>query len=481
MLRAVRSQVLWLLPLGLWGALWLGLQAGDLGGISQSGSLFDRLDALRAAIPLAAIFAAVVIVLFQQRRQRQTISLLGPLGLTALYGGVGLFASLRSPAEGTALYWALAYLSVPLVLWAIVWNPRPLSRVTEVMNLNWLVIIAGVCALFVFGLVKMDLGSVITDPSLSLQCQSAGPWRVETSGILRSTGVGRYAAISAIVALSLFWWGQRRWLWGPVFAGSVVLLLSSGARTSLAGFAVGVAVVALASGGKRTLIWGAAALAVLTVLATTTGVYGDFIDGCIKKYSAPPQTQALASPDADAVIQVTPEPTSAPVFAESPQPTSAPVFPESPQPESDPQVSKRVFNLTGRARVWKQGWDLFTESPVLGYGFHADRIMLNAHMHNAFMHALVQTGILGTLPFIAAILYGWLLLVKAFLSRANLTTSHKHLLIQTGGVLAFLTVRAIPESTGAFFGVDWLILAPLLLYLQLVNTPEARTRESQPA
>lgn len=513
-LRAVRSYILWFLPLGFWVALWLSLQAGDIGGIFRSGNLFDRLHALRAVIPLAAIFASVAFILFQQRRQRQTISLLGPLGLTAIYGAVGLLASLNSPAALTAVYWSLAYLSVPVVLWAVVWNPRPLSRAAEVVNLNWLVIIGGVCALFVFGLVKMDLGTLIADPSLLLQCQSGRAWVAETSGVLRSTGVGRYAAISAIVALSLFWRGQRRWLWGPVLAGSVILLLSSGARTSLAGFAVGATLVALASGSKKTLIWGAAALAVLAVLAATTGVYGDFIDGCIKKYSDPPQTQALASPDADAVahetleatstpavaetsaptsapvvpetpaptsapaVPETPAPTSAPVVAETPAPMSAPVVAETPDSESDPRDSNKIPTLTGRTQVWRQGWNLFTKSPVLGYGFHADRIILNAHMHNAFMHALVQTGILGTLPFIAAILYGWVMLVKAFLSRENLTAFHKHLLIQTGGVLAFLSVRAIPESTGAFFGVDWIILGPLLLYLQVVN--DARATGEQP-
>ena len=50
-----------------------------------------------------------------------------------------------------------------------------------------------------------------------------------------------------------------------------------------------------------------------------------------------------------------------------------------------------------------------------------------------------------------------------------LSGADKRLAIQCGGVLAFLTVRSFPESTGAFFSVDWLILAPVLFYLQLVN------------
>ena len=30
-------------------------------------------------------------------------------------------------------------------------------------------------------------------------------------------------------------------------------------------------------------------------------------------------------------------------------------------------------------------------------------------------------------------------------------------------------MRSFPESTGAFFGIDWLVLALVMLYLQVVN------------
>ena len=134
------------------------------------------------------------------------------------------------------------------------------------------------------------------------------------------------------------------------------------------------------------------------------------------------------------------------------------------------RFQKGFFTLTGRTAVWAQGWQLFKLSPLFGFGFHADRLLLDGqHMHNAFMHALVQTGLIGTIPFVGAFLWGWILLFKALRNRARLPAVHKQLVIQAGGVLAFLSLRAIPESTGAFFGVDWLLLSPLLLYLQVVN------------
>jgi len=47
---------------------------------------------------------------------------------------------------------------------------------------------------------------------------------------------------------------------------------------------------------------------------------------------------------------------------------------------------------------------------------------------------------------------------------------HKHLVIQTAGILTFLTFRTIWESSGAFFGIDWFILAGVYLYIQLIDS-----------
>jgi O-antigen ligase len=113
---------------------------------------------------------------------------------------------------------------------------------------------------------------------------------------------------------------------------------------------------------------------------------------------------------------------------------------------------------------------LFRRSPIIGNGFHAGRLFLDTHLHNGFVHALVQTGILGTIAYLGAGLYGWLLLFRITRNLVGLPLAHKHLVIQSGAVLAFLTMRALPESTAAFFGVDWLLLAPVLIYLYLVDS-----------
>ena len=129
--------------------------------------------------------------------------------------------------------------------------------------------------------------------------------------------------------------------------------------------------------------------------------------------------------------------------------------------------------------VWTTGWGFIKESILLGYGFHGDRLVLGTHIHNAFMHSLIQTGIIGTIPFVGALLYGWILMLKALKTLSRLPAFQKQLVIQTDGILVFLSLRAIFESTGAFFGVDWLLLAPLLLYLQILNSNQPWAKEPQ--
>ncbi|MCH7976254.1 MAG: O-antigen ligase family protein [Bacteroidetes bacterium] len=143
----------------------------------------------------------------------------------------------------------------------------------------------------------------------------------------------------------------------------------------------------------------------------------------------------------------------------------------------DAPSASGFYTGTGRTQIWAAGWRFIELSPVLGYGFQADRLVLGTHMHNAALHALIQTGFLGAIPFIGAILWAWFLLIKTLRNINRLPPAHKTLLVQVAGMLVFLSVRSLPESTGAFFGIDWLLLGPLLLYLRLVNSGDAATEE----
>jgi O-antigen ligase len=144
--------------------------------------------------------------------------------------------------------------------------------------------------------------------------------------------------------------------------------------------------------------------------------------------------------------------------------------PEAPPPEAPiPEAPTIVSTLSGRTvGVWPQSWKLFLESPLIGWGFHADRIFLNKHSHNAILQALVQTGVIGTFFFISAFIWTFMILFR-LLKKTEILEKEKPFLIGIAGVLVFFMLRSITESTGAFFGADWLILAPILAYLQQLN------------
>jgi len=78
---------------------------------------------------------------------------------------------------------------------------------------------------------------------------------------------------------------------------------------------------------------------------------------------------------------------------------------------------------------------------------------------------------------VGAVGLAWLNLIRLLRNLSSLPNNHKYLVIQCGGVLAFLSIRSFPESTGAFFGIDWLILALVLFYLQVVKYGEQSINE----
>ena len=90
-------------------------------------------------------------------------------------------------------------------------------------------------------------------------------------------------------------------------------------------------------------------------------------------------------------------------------------------------------------------------------------------MHNSFFQALVQTGLVGTTLFVGAFASAWIWICRSLKRRTRKPSVERAWLIETAGVLSFLTVLSISQSTGAFYGVDWLLLAPLVAHIQILG------------
>jgi len=130
----------------------------------------------------------------------------------------------------------------------------------------------------------------------------------------------------------------------------------------------------------------------------------------------------------------------------------------------------RLIHLSGREQTWERGIGLFKNSPIIGSGFHADRIMLKfEHMHNSYFHTLVQSGALGTIFFIVGIYTIWFLIFRHHLFKRikDIQRSEQPILIESILILTFLTSRSFFESTAAFYGIDLLLLIPAIVYIYI--------------
>jgi O-antigen ligase len=227
-------------------------------------------------------------------------------------------------------------------------------------------------------------------------------------GEVRANGVGRYAVIVLILALVSLAASRpaKRLLWLPLVAPALFVLMQTQSRTALLGLAVaGMLFVVVRGVNLRFLLAGPVAAYAIWMSGFTWRARGD--------------------------------------------------------------LGSLVF-LTGRETTWQKGLAKIGESPFFGWGFHADRILLDSqHMHNSYLHAGIQAGVIGALLFAAAVTVLWTFLWKSGALRRIRTAGgdDRTLLTQAALILGFLTSRSFFESTAAFYGVDLLLFVPAVCYI----------------
>lgn len=231
-------------------------------------------------------------------------------------------------------------------------------------------------------------------------------------GSQRTNGAGRFALVVIIVCVVRFLTSRRRgrWLWPPIAAAASFLLLQTQSRTSLLGLAVTALLLVILLG----LDW--RYLFIGPLMAA-----GAWFSGF--KLRARGHMGMLV-------------------------------------------------DLTGRQYTWQKGLAQTLKSPFLGWGFNADRILLNSeHMHNSYLHAAIHGGFLGALFFAATFISLWVVIIRSrLLRRARLMPDpDKAYLFESILIAGFLTARGFFESTGAFYGVDLLLLVPALAFIGLMS------------
>jgi O-antigen ligase len=134
-----------------------------------------------------------------------------------------------------------------------------------------------------------------------------------------------------------------------------------------------------------------------------------------------------------------------------------------------------LVDLSGRQYTWQKGLALIQHSPFLGWGFNADRILINSeHMHNSYLHAALHSGVIGAFFFIATFVSLWVLIIKSrlLIKAREVDGPDRAFLFEAILIVGFLTSRSFFESTGAFYGVDELLLVPAVAYIGLMARKE---------
>ena len=385
-------------------ALWLMVWAGMYSDISslQGERLFAGPMGFALALrPLLPILAAVGCLVILAKSGRIALSFTrGPVLAMSAYGLIGLFFFFLSPEPFVSLYWAGLFLSTVFVVWTVVNQDEPEEQTRVLMAVN--VILVAILVLFYF-----------VGPLRPILLGAPNPRRYQLPfglGFQNANGVGRFAAVLGLVALSRI---RHRELylklpWLGLLAVSLVSLALSESRTAILGFVAGSLLIVLFN---RKFSW--------LILAIPGIFYYLYNAWFVWRFRGSFET---------------------------------------------------AFVLTGREATWRRVLAIALRSPLTGHGFHADRLMVEGeHVHMAYLHSLIQSGVLGALLFAAAMAgLWWIILRNRVLQRlVTIEGQANFLMTESVALLGFMTVRSLFESTAAFYGVDLLLLMPAMAYIQV--------------
>lgn len=399
-------------PILIWLMLWANINSGPW-HLKNHHGILGHIHAIRALLPFLAIFVAGIIIAL--RGVSSGFSWSSPVRLMALYGLIGIGSSMLSKKPTLALYWGCLYISVFVVLESFISKPDSIRHANQLVIANWFIVgtyalvlvVVGRHEMFGQGMKLIGYGIIHRIPTVMEMSMS------------RSSGIGRFAAVPAIIAFSrlLHAKGSLRFLWVIPFTLFTAVVITMQSRGAVFGLAVAICVVLLLHRANIRMIF-TIALIIISAIYIDKGI--------------PDKTVRYIYRGQDRVAFLT---------------------------------------LTGRTHTWERGWGLFKDSPLVGFGPQADRYSLHGeHMHNAYLYALTQSGIIGTVPFVVAWLLGWLQFGRILRRRYDLPDQQRLLLFEAGAVFAFFTVRSIPEASAAFYGVDLLIMVPILAYINILYT-----------
>ncbi len=343
---------------------------------------------------------------------------MNPVFWMEAYGWIVLVASLLAPHFESAFYFGVAYMATIYVLQLFLDGREDIRSERVLLVLTWL-FVSGIT----LGLI------VVTRQRLFLGYSMFGHYRGGIGGMdmSRSSGIARFCGVCSLLALCRFGGDEsrRRWLWlvPAVFCAVIIWYMQS--RGAMIGFVVALVFLLIMSRTSK-IVYLLIAIIVGMIYA---GGYEAVLINRVEVHVQRGQEQ------------------------------------------------EELQSMSGRTRAYKKALRVIAEHPFLGQGNWADRHSIKENVHNTYLQALMNGGIIGFIPFIISWIVGWRLFFRLNKLRDLMETADKQLFTEASIIMVFFTVRSIPETTTASFSVATLIMVAVYLYLAALHARLTTQRE----
>jgi len=416
------------LPALCWVALWGSINAGP-GNIDfemVSSGRAGAFNGIRAMFPLIVLLVWILHLLGRTKSRMRTPTPAECLWL--FYGIVSLIATVGVTNWFNWSYWGLAFVAtLGAVEMYIGECDDRLEAAASLNRLTWII------ASIVLALIVKAAGSnLVEETKYGLSGYTVNVRIPQVAGMpmVRATGIARFAAAIGIVAFAEIWRGGRwgRLIWLALFAPCAWLVWVMQGRGSSTAFIAGVGAALVLLGGRaRTMgliVLGAAVGAIefgFISHETILGVWG---------------------------------------FAT--------------------RHDRHLEDLNGRMKIFHDSWQVFWNSPLIGYGPQADHRVAFGNAQNGLLYALLCGGVIGGGAWIFGLAIALIYLARAALQPRIVHPSDSLMFAQVAGLMIFFTLRTIPENTSALFSVDLMLQLPAMVYLgELMRAAQMSTRLAQ--
>jgi len=400
----------------LWICLWLNLNTG-FWNINPPNTADEWQLMFRAILPFVVLPVATFVFF---RRAKARLAWNGPSSLLMVYGVIATLAAIFSPVPLWSLYWSMTFLATIIVAWTFIDRRDPIKSTRTMLQVTWIAafVIAAILA-------YQTRGSVFSDAS-----SAYGYAEVEVAGLSRSSGIARWAAVPGLVCLIRAYHSRR-----PTV---IVLFLAFSAAAFFIVYRM----------QSRGAVFGSAAALVFAL----------FVSSRMRRYALPFALLTLS------VI----------LLVDSPATVSSNVT----EYLERGQTEEEFTSMTGRTRTYENGLAAFEEAPLFGRGQWADRLTIHEHVHNSYLQAFMNAGVVGGIPYIVTWISGWILFFKLQKKSAKFLPEDRLCILEAGTVMMFFTVRSIPETTTASYAVDLLVMVAVYVYLESLTIHlKAKQRE----